>query len=324
MKLIGGELPIKLIPCSVIFTDSGRSSLRLILRQKQIRNKIIAIPDFICDIVPQVLENEGTKFVIYHINENLDICYKDLDRLEYDILYIVGYFGIRYYIPSKYLDNKILIDDNVFFYDFFNHNDAKFWVGFNSYRKISHLADGSLILTNMDFDTKDIICENAPYSMSKYKAKHMKHNYLLEIERELNKEKEYLDLLSLGEKQLDEQKGIYTISYNSIYNLSKYDYINSKEIQRKRFFELLDVFKEYCINSKAEEYTFFVLKIDNREEIIQSLRKKEIYLPIHWPYRGQSPIPNILYQKVLSIPLFSFYSDEEFNFLKESLIEVIY
>jgi len=324
MKLIGGELPIKLTPYFIFFTDSGRSSLRLILRQKQIKNKIIAIPDFICDIVPKVLEDESIKFVTYHINENLEICYQDFDKLEYDVLYVVGYFGIRYYIPNKYLENKILIDDNVFFYDFFNHNNAKLWVGFNSYRKISHLADGSLILTNMDFDTKDIICENAPYSMNKYKAKHMKYEYLLEKERNLNKEKKYLELFSLAEKKLNEQKGIYNISCNSIYNLSKYDYINSKEIQRKRFYQLQDIFKEYSINSKAEEYTFFVLKIDNREEIIQYLRKKGIYLPIHWPYRGQSPTPNILYKKILSIPLFSFYSDEEFNFLKESLIEVVY
>ena len=324
MRIIGGELPINLIPYSVFFTDSGRSSLRLILRQKQIRDKKIAIPDFICDVVTKVLEDEDIKFTYYHINENLEICYETLDKIEYDVLYIIGYFGIKYKIPTKYIENKILLEDNVFFYDFFNHNNAKLWAGFNSYRKISHLADGSLLLTNMTFDAKDIICDNAPYSINKYKAKYMKYKYLLEDKRDLNKEKAYLDLFSLAEKQLYDQKNIYTISYNSIYNLAKYDYTSSSVIQKKRFNELLNLFDKYCINSKAEEYSFFVIKIDNREEIIQFLRKKGIYLPIHWPYKGQSPVSNILYEKLISIPLFFFYSDEEFEFLKESLIEVVY
>ena len=66
MKNIGGELCLKDEDSKIFFTDSGRSSLRLFLRNID-KNKKILIPNFLCEVIVEILEEENIKmnFIIY-------------------------------------------------------------------------------------------------------------------------------------------------------------------------------------------------------------------------------------------------------------------
>jgi len=310
MRVIGGEIECNFNE-NIYYTDSGRSSLRVFLRNFQ--NKKILLPDFLCEVVVNILESENIKYEFYHINEDLSMDENTIKNKNFDVLYIINYFG-KLQNLSLNLDDKIVIEDNVFFYQFENRG-FKNWFGFNSYRKISELADGSLIKTNLDI----ILNKNNSNEFSdfKYKAKYKKFKFIYKKE---GNEEEYLNLFNKGEKYLDESKNIGNISDKSIYLLSLFDYRKSQNIRKKRFDILYKEFGNFCINKDVKEYSFFVIKIQNRDIFRKELFKKKIFLPVHWP---KSSIDNILYDEIISLPLFENYNDVEFRYLVNSIKEVL-
>ena len=50
------------------------------------------------------------------------------------------------------------------------------------------------------------------------------------------------------------------------------------------------------------------------------MRKHQVYLPYFWQKTSQN---NEMYNKLVAIPLFSNYSDAEFNFIYKLLLEYI-
>ena len=67
MKYIGGELEVEDKRVNTFFTHSARASTRLFCRNYP--NKKILIPDFLCYIVVEVLEEENMDFDYYHVDE---------------------------------------------------------------------------------------------------------------------------------------------------------------------------------------------------------------------------------------------------------------
>ena len=311
MRSIGGEIEVNFKE-NIFYTDSGRSSLRFFLRN--IKPKKVLIPDFLCEVIIGVLKEENIEYSFYHINEDLSINEKSI-REDFDVFYMINYFGVIQDIShiEKVIKNKIIIEDNVFFYNFENRGFEK-WFSFNSYRKITNLADGSLIKTNLLLE--DLREDKNVFSKYKYKAKQIKYNFL-----KFNKEneKKYLDLFEEGEKLLDTQNFIGKISDESIYLLSLYENSKIKEIRKKRFEKLYNNFEKYCVNEQPKEYSFFVIKLNNRDKIRKKLFEYNIFLPVHWP----KILENVLYDKVLSIPLFENYSEEEFDYMVNILKKVI-
>jgi len=308
MRPIGGE-PELFLKENIFYTDSGRSSIRVFF--KNIQGKVL-IPDFLCEVISETLKKENIEYDYYHINEDLSIDFNTVKN--FDILYVINYFGIKQKIDIN-LDNKYLIEDNVFFYDFENKG-FKNWFSFNSYRKVTHLADGSLIKTNLDIKFKQ---ENRNlFSDSKYKAKKIKYDFIFN-----NKwlERDYLKLFKKAESILDNQGEIFSISDKSIYLLSLYNVKYYQDIRKKRFEKLLNELGDFCINKNPEFYSFFVIKIDNRDKFRKMLFQKNIFLPIHWP---NNEVDNVLYDKVISIPLFENYDEKDFEYLIASIKEVLY
>jgi len=312
MRPIGGEIEV-FFKDKIYYTDSGRSSLRIFC--KFFKDKKILLPDFLCDVIVDTLKNENMKFDFYHIKEDLSIDWEKIAQ-DYDVLYIINYFGVLQKIPENIKKEKIIIEDNVFFYDFENRGFKK-WFAFNSYRKITNLSDGSLIKTNMNVKNNYKSSDNS-FSKLKYKAKELKYKYIYNQE---GREIDYLNLFSKAENILGNSNSISFITENSIYLLSVFNYERSQKIRKKRFKMLLSFFKDICINKNPTEYSFFVIKSEIRDEIRDKLFQKKIFLPVHWPKSKYTQ--NSLYSKVLSIPLFENYTDEEFKYLLDSLKEIL-
>ena len=135
MRPIGGEVELKSLNNNVFFTDSGRSSLRLFL--KNFQDKKYLIPDFACQIVEQIFRQEKINYDFYHVNTDLSIDIQSVKGKSFDVLYLINYFGIIHDLTDLEIDDKIICEDNVFFFDFDNFHKAKKWYAFNSYRKIS-------------------------------------------------------------------------------------------------------------------------------------------------------------------------------------------
>lgn len=304
MKPIGGELSIKQLYENIYFTDSGRSSLKLLIRSGN-KNKKFLIPDFLCGVIVDILEEEQINYEYYHINENLEIDTLTVNNKEFDIFYIINYFGQLNEIKNLNIHEKIVIEDNVFFLNFKNNYKFKKWFAFNSFRKISLVADGSMVKTNIKIDNFLINRKEADFVELKYEAKIEKYKFL---KKQIGNEFSYLEKFDLAEKLLEKQNDIYEISNRTMYELLKYDHKKHQKIAKEYFDIFNQHFSDNILNKKNKEYSFVVLKIENRDELKKYLCTENIFLPVHWP---GNKLENTLYEKVISIPLFSNYSKSE-------------
>ena len=91
-RLIGGEMEIKQNNEHYYFTDSGRSSLKLFIRSGN-NNKTYLIPNFLCSVIEKTLIDEKVSFSFYHINQDLSIDFSSIQSKEFDVLYVIHYFG---------------------------------------------------------------------------------------------------------------------------------------------------------------------------------------------------------------------------------------
>ncbi len=314
MKPIGGELSVKPLNEHIYFTDSGRSSLRLFIRSGN-QNKKFLIPDFLCEVIENILIQEKVNYKFYHILEDLTIDTKTVLNEQFDVFYTINYFGQLTHIKHLPLEEKIVLEDNVFLYDFENRNNFKYWFGFNSFRKISSFTDGSLIKTNLDIDNTQIKQKEANFVESKYQAKSLKYNYLTNL---IGYEKDYMRLFEDGENLLDKQRDIFQMSKNSIFQMMQYCTGTEQSISKKYFDFLHKQFPSHCLNNNVDFYSYFVIKISKRDDLRKYLFSKKIFLPIHWL---QSTRNNTLYKEVISIPLFSRYSMDDMKYISTSIKE---
>lgn len=314
MKPIGGELSVKPLNEHVCFTDSGRSALRLFIRSGN-QNKKFLIPDFLCEVIENVLIQEAVNYKFYHILENLTIDTQSVLDEQFDVFYTINYFGQLTHIKHLHLDEKIVIEDNVFLYDFENRNNFKYWFGFNSFRKISSLADGSLIKTNLEIDATQIKQKEANFIEKKYQAKNIKYNYLTHM---IGEENNYIGLFEDGENLLDRQRDVFQMSKYSIFQMMQYDKVVEQNISKKYYNFLYKNFTSYCLNNSVDFYSYFIIKTSKRDELRKYLFSKNIFLPIHWPESTQK---NTLYEEVISIPLFSRYSMNDMKYIAMSIKE---
>ena len=208
MKIIGGEYALEKEKYNSYFTDSGRSSLRLFLRN--FPKKKLLIPDFNCKVVLDLLNEENTEYEFYHIYENFEIDINSINKKRFDVLYIINYFGKNPSSLSKInvLNDVIILEDNVFYLNFSNSQNFKKWYGFNSFRKISELSDGSIVKTNLQIENL-IKNEEATFVKIKYIAKEIKYDFLF---KNVGSENEYLTRFAEAEKELDRQSEIFMMS----------------------------------------------------------------------------------------------------------------
>lgn len=314
MAPIGGELPVKPFSEDIFFTDSGRSSLKLFIRSGN-QNKKFLIPNFFCEVIENILIDEKVDYDFYNILEDLTIDISTVRDKNFDVFYIINYFGQLTKIEHLMLHEKIVIEDNVFLYDFENINNIKFWFAFNSFRKITSFSDGSLIKTNLNIDDSKIKLDEAKFVFNKYNAKFLKYSFLNKAE---GIESDYIKLFNLGEQQINEQKDIFTISKFSISKMMQYNEKNEQIISKKYYELFYNEFEKYCLNKNVNFYSFFTMKVSNRDLLKKYLFSKNIFLPVHWPKSTQY---NRLYDQVISIPIFSQYSNEDMIYIINSIKE---
>jgi hypothetical protein len=128
MKPIGGEIEFKLPEDSIYYTYSARSSLRVFIRKH--KNLKYLIPNFLCKVILNIFKQENCNFEFYEIKEDLSINMDSVWHKDFDIIYIINYLGVYQDLDVDLLKSKILIEDNVFFYDFENRYNFPRWFGF--------------------------------------------------------------------------------------------------------------------------------------------------------------------------------------------------
>jgi hypothetical protein len=201
-----------------------------------------------------------------------------------------------------------VIEDAVFLPVIEHPADLNRWIGFNSYRKISPLADGSLVRSTAPLAGELIARTEAPFSALKYEAKRMKSEYLREGR---HTEEQYLALFSEAEQMADRQAGISSISGASLFNLLAFHRHLAAEYQiRERNFRFLHSrLGKLGAGGQADYPCLYVLDVDRRDELKRHLQAQRIFLPVHWPNPGR--LESSLYDRIISIPVDSRYGEED-------------
>ncbi len=306
MKIIGGEAELKKIDMNEYITDSGRSSLRLILQK--LKKKKFLIPNYLCEIILKILNEYEVNYSFYNIKKNLSIDNKSIIKQSYDAIYIINYFGKKHNIANIIDKEKFVIEDNVFLPKFYNYHNYPNWIGFNSFRKISPLADGSIIKSSFPLSGNLIKKNPSTFPKIKYTAKDMKYHFLNNSQFS---EKQYLNLFKLAESKLDEQTTINKISSYSLFRL--FDFMSGIEKEysvRKNNFNVLDKhLNDKAIKINTIYPSFYILSVERRNELRNYLFTKYIFCPVHWP--PIKVVSSQLNDTFLSIPVDSRYNKKD-------------
>lgn len=315
-KPLGGDIPFR--PQENIhtcITDSGRSSLRLLL-QSGLMEKRFLLPDYLCEVIPRILDQFGVQYAFYKIKQDLSIDSESIDGKEFDVLYVINYFGLRQEYRHLLSQNTWVVEDSVFSPIVEQPPELTNWAGFNSFRKISNLADGSLVKSTAKLSKGLVSRETADFSALNYKAKKIKFEY---IQDKKHSEGEYLALFEQAEMAADLQTQIYSMSDCSLYNLLEfYRKLADEYAVRRRNYRLArNHLQKFGLWLRTDCPSFYVLSVDRRDELRDYLRSEGIFLPVHWP-KG-SGVHNELYDRIISVPVDSRYSGRDMRRIATSI-----
>jgi hypothetical protein len=274
MKNIGGEMEFKTDIFEAL-TDSGRSSLRLALKSLPSKKIKFLLPDFLCGIIPDVFDETGLEYSFYKIKSDLSIDWESVKKENYDAFYAINYFGQRHDLKNIPSD-KLLVEDCAFLPVLSKPEFLQNWISFNSFRKISNAPDGSVVRSTIPIDKNLKSNDPAAFSALKAKAGKIKSEF---INEGLCQEKDYLELFEKGEKAIDLQSDIYSISESAALRiLDLMETLESEKNARMKNYKALDAFLSgKSISIKTDFYTFYVLLAEKRDELRNFLFGEKIF-----------------------------------------------
>ncbi len=314
-KKIGGEIEYKAADNYKYLTDTGRSSLRIILQR--LNKKKFLIPDFLCKTIVDIFKEKKIKFEYYSVNESFNV--RIDSNKKFDVLYLINFFGKKFPKFKKF-EKKIIIEDNVFLPYFNNDNNYKKWIGFNSFRKVTPMVDGSLIRSTFKLDAKLILKKESKFVYYKTKGLNLKYEY---NKFKFSNDRKYLSLIKRGENILDKQKKSFMISNQSIlqYNNFGINFEKEKKKRKENFNFLKKKLYKYSIKINPEFHSFFPILVQNKTKIIKELSKHKIYLPNYYPKFDD--LKNNLFDKLLCVPIDSRYEKKDMSRVSSILLKII-
>lgn len=310
MRLIGGEIELPSgLPAAL--TDSGRSSLRLLLQSEELRSRRFLLPDFLCASIIEVFDRVGIDYGFYRVGADFSLDHKLSKRNDFQALYVIDYFGCRPNLASLAAMDIAIIEDGVFLPWLEPRPEFRLWSGFNSFRKITAAPDGSIVSATFELPLHLIRNETAPFSVFKSRARRLKHDFLADVPAAT--EAEYLRLFQEGETLLNEQSGIYRISDLALLAVMKFwhDLPLSTVAAEKNLHRLRQLLPEWAMTLTPEHPSFLPLLVPERDRLRQTLAKQQVFLPVHWPApAGQG---NALYDRIISVPVDARYNVEDMS-----------
>lgn len=300
-RTFGGEQELYSDGLFYGITNSGRSSLRWLIQSMDLINKKILVPDFVCQIVIDILLEYQVKIIFYTIKDDFEFSLKE-NIFNADAIYLVKYFGhtsdaFKTIISTSSIP---LIVDDVFGIQAPKITSNVPWGYFNSLRKITPIADFSQVITNiplLDITKKRLL----EFSTLKYKAKEIKFDF---VNSSAYDEEKFLRLFEQAEYILNTNKGIFQPEDKSIFLAGKLH--ERYEVNKTLRLQNMDEAKKNIpskkqINITPEFPSFLPVLLNHRDRVRSMLMKKGVFLAIHWP--SHNKVKNAISDKIISIPL---------------------
>ncbi|PKH05294.1 hypothetical protein [Moritella sp. Urea-trap-13] len=317
MRHVGGEQELTQQDYFRELTNSGRSSLRWIIESAQLASKRLLLPDFLCEVILDVLAEYHIDVDFYVVDSQLS--YQLPDNLnDYDALYLIKYFGATtasFECAVATFKQCVIVDD---VFSPYPHilDIRQSWYSFNSLRKISAVADFSMLYSNQRLKQLDVK-PLTEFATLKYQAKQYKYDY---FNADKGEEQVYLSLFNQGESCLDNHKGIFSPSSRSVLeSIDFYQYLdNERALRCKNYAVVCELLGEYIVPIQSDCYSFAPLLLPNRDAVRRRLMGHNIFLAVHWP--EATTVTNELCHSILSIPLDSRYDEKDMSKICEYIL----
>lgn len=303
---VGGEQELPKSSYFKTLTSSGRDSLKLIIESGNLQDRVFLLPDFLCEVVLTTLNGYSIQYRHYTVHNDLSF---DLGPVHEDeVVYLVNYFGKQQQDSLETISNNTVIIDDVFS-PFPCVPSISSWYSFNSLRKISPLADGSMVYSSHPLSEQRIQLEsNSEFANQKYLAKNKKFEF---IYHGIGKEEDYLALFLAAEDILNNRQSISSMSIVSQFAFAEFcvKLEDERHIRQQNYNMVCELLPESVIPIQTDFYSFAPLLLADRDAIKCYLMEHRIFLPVHWPC--MSPLS----QYILSIPLDSRYSPDDMKII---------
>jgi hypothetical protein len=323
---------------TTVFTDSGRSAIRLTLRTLGLGpGNAVLVPSYICGSVLGALAMEGVRPVLYGVDAHLDVMVDQLlhgDHCAQAIL-LVDYFGFTSNVDpyvGQLADQGLRI-----IYDC-SHSllgmprasplvDA--YVA--SLRKLLPLPDGGLMLLHSKHDKA---CPSTP-SQSRHASVRMaamiwKGAWLQQVRWP---QPPFRDLFLQAERMLDAERDINGMSSMSSMLFRMLDASYVIERRRASFLDLLTssrgwpegVVPLYDTLAAGVCPLGFPVIVDRRDDLRRFLIAHRIYPPVHWDLDprvfGEFPKSLELSKHILTLPCDQRYGSPDMRILSDVIVQ---
>lgn len=314
-----------------IYTDSGRSALRILKEVIPKKGKIL-LPSYICDSVIDCFEDSRISY--YNLNYNLEIVWQELDSiLEQEIvaIFIMHYFGkiqnenILNKIKEKCRQYNVLIIEDTTHSIFSRvHTIGDYCIC--SLRKWFAIPDGGVLysLNNLP-EIRNMGKPN--WSLEKIQGMFLKTIYL---EKGYSCNLWYRELFAEAEKKLECQKEICGISEMALILLSRYSVSEVIKKRRANYQQLEMKIRDCGIlfwNEMPECPFVCPVIVENRDELRKYLIEQRIYCAVHWPITKKElterKVVDYIAKHIISLPIDQRYGTEHIAYLVERIVNKI-
>jgi len=292
-------------------TISGRSTIRLILRSIDLKNKTILLPNYLCGVIYDVVRDFDVKVHFYKIDENFEASLESFSQ-ENTVLYVIKYFGNTWDHIQWSIDHwtsDLIIDDVFGLGECPKHRTHPFYY-FNSLRKISPVVGLSLLMSNQQIDQSPKV-DISEYVSKRTMAMELKFNFILESRGD---EFSYVSCFEQAEREMNQSRDIGKEDATSIHQaIEFFARIETERLIRKHNFDYaIELFPPTC-NKKLKPIfpTFLPLFVCERDRVRAKLMENHIYLPVHWP--NECSLDNSLYEDLISLPIDSRFSYDDYE-----------
>lgn len=321
--------PSKMNYQGCVLLDSGRSAIRLALKNEYFSRRVALLPRYICQSVIDAFESFEVFF--YDIGKDLSVCkslFREIvNQIKPSVILTMPYFGFTTdkNIEKELSDCKdngiILINDITQALFLGNNGIADYTVA--SLRKWFPIPDGGFLRSEKNIKLRSVNPQPSLSSTIRLEAMSEKRKDVYGTQT-IDKNK-YFDLFDKAENTLDTQNEVHYISDTSKDILARLNYAEIA-LKRKENFNYLydglkDVISPIFPKSEKEVALFFPMYVQDNLLLKKYLTINNIFLPILWPKHKQwednSQDVKFIFNHIICVPCDQRYS-------KDNMEKIIY
>jgi hypothetical protein len=320
---------------SAFYFNTGRAAIEMLLKKlKKTGLTRVLLPAFLCDSVRDAALRSGMEICYYRVNTDLSIDVSNIQLDNHSVLYVLQFFGQRLNQETLSLVKQFQSVGGTVIEDISLAllSDDESYVGFGDYiigslRKWFPIIDGGILLSKelAHFELADAAND---YTLYYFTAQILKDLYLKSDNRDQGFKRVFLSYNAEGMKSLFSDYTPRAMSKVSVDLMKGLDLRQIRDRRNKNYDTLRSLISgipqiSVLVDRKGTMTPLgMVILCEERERLLQYLISKDVYCNVHWRSNESTKHfqeSEYLAAKCITIPCDQRYSEEEMNYIAQSL-----